>query len=238
MTAINVVRQRQAVHIISDGVFCDNHGIVCEIGPNAFALPHLPAALAIRGASHFMPFLAHRLSRECRSFDDVLTKIVRTAREVHMSFPMAFGNLGFGSVEPDFDLVAVGWSQSRAAPTSYLVSSHDRVVARGLSSSAWQLIELPDVLIAPPIAENEIAASGWAVPYSTDTFRPDIDGLALLKVQRLSRRVMEPRFGARGYVYVVGGFVQLTSVSSDGVNSQILHRWPDELGRRIEPQAS
>jgi hypothetical protein len=52
------------------------------VGPNAFALPHLPAAFAIRGASHFMPFLAHRLSRECRSFDDVLKKIVRTAREV------------------------------------------------------------------------------------------------------------------------------------------------------------
>ena len=236
MTAINVVRQQRAVHIISDGVFCDNNGIVCEIGPNAFALPHLPAALAIRGASHFMPFLAHRLSRECRSFDDVLMKIVRTAREVHTSFPMAFGNLGFGSIEPDFDLVAVGWSKSRAAPTSYLVSSHDRVVARGLTASAWQLIELPDVLIAPPIAENQIAATGWKVPNSANSFRPDIDGLALLKAQRLSRRATEPRFGARGYVYVVGGFVQVTSVSSHGVNSEILHWWPDELGRRIEPQ--
>ena len=69
-------------------------------------------------------------------------------------------------------------------------------------------------------------------------FRPNIDGLALLKAQRLSRRATEPRFGARGYVYVVGGFVQVTSVSSHGVNSEILHWWPDELGRRIEPQAS
>ena len=237
MTAINVVRQQRAVHIISDGVFCDNNGIVCEIGPNAFALPHLPAALAIRGATHFMPFLAHRLSRECRSFDDVLAKIVRTAQEVHMSFPMAFGNLGFGSIEPDFDLVAVGWSKSRAAPTSYLVSSHDRVVGRGLTASAWQLVELPDVLIAPPIAENQISATGWKVPYSADSFRPEIDGLALLKAQRLSRRAIDPRFGARGYIHVVGGFIQVTSVSSHGVNSEILHRWPDELGRRIEPQA-
>jgi hypothetical protein len=238
MTAINVVRQKRAVHIISDGVVCDHNGIVCEIGPNAFALPHLPAALAIRGASHFMPFLSHRLSRECHSFDDLLIKIVRAAQEVHMSFPMALGNLGFGSIEPDFDLVAVGWSNSRAAPTGYLVSSHDRVVARGLTANAWQLIELPDVLIAPPIAEHQITATGWQVPYSADSFRPDIDGLALLKAQRLSRRAADASFGARGYVYVVGGFVQVTSVSSNGVNSEIVHRWPDELGRRIEPEAS
>ena len=104
MAAINVVRQKQSVHIISDGVFCDNAGIVCEIGPNAFALPHLPAALAIRGSTHFMPFLVHRLSRECRTFDDVLTKLVRTANEVHLSFPMTFGTLAYGAIEPDFDL--------------------------------------------------------------------------------------------------------------------------------------
>ena len=236
MTAINVIRQRQAVHIVSDGAFCDDTGTVCEIGPTAFALPHLPAALAIRGASHFMPFLVHRLSRECRSFDDVLTKITRTVREVHLSFPMAFGTLGYGTIEPDFDLVTVGWSKTRGAPASYLVSSHDRVVAHGLATSAWQLVELPDVLIAPPIAEQQITAAGWKVPYSAESFRPEIDGVALLKAQRLSRRELDPRLGMRGHVYVVGGFIQVTSVSSHGVSSDILHWWPDKVGRKIEPQ--
>ena len=73
--------------------FCDAAGIVREIGPSAFVLPHLPAALAIRGSSHFMPFLVHRLSRECRSLDDLLSKIVSAALEVHISFPMTFGTL-------------------------------------------------------------------------------------------------------------------------------------------------
>ena len=53
MAAINVIRQKQAVHIISDGAFCDASGIVREIGPSAFVLPHLPAALAIRGLVAF-----------------------------------------------------------------------------------------------------------------------------------------------------------------------------------------
>ena len=236
MAAINVIRQRHAVHILSDGAFCDAAGIVCEIGPNAFALPHLPAALAIRGSTHFMPFLVHRLSRECRSFDDMLGRIVPVALEVHVSFPMAFGTLGYGSIEPDFDIVAVGWSKSRGVPASYLVCSHDRAVAQGLTAAAWQLVELPDVLIAPPIAEKQISAVGWELPYSPESFRPDVDGVSLLKVQRLSRRQLDVSSGMRGQVYVVGGFIQLTSVSAHGVSSDVLHWWPDEVGRRIEPR--
>jgi hypothetical protein len=278
MTAINVVRQKQAVHIISDGAFCDNGGIVCEIGPNAFALPHLPAALAIRGSTHFMPFLVHRLSRECRTFNDVLAKIVRTVYEVHLSFPMAFGTLAYGAIEPDFDLVVVGWSKSDAAPASYLVSSHDRVIAPGLNATAWKLLELPEVLIAPPIVERQTSsgvhfygrksesphdrtderpspptdqaasslpvpanespppsvAAGWKLPNSAESFRPEIDAIPLLHAQRFSPRELDPRFG-RGFVHVVGGFIQVTSVTPQAVNLEILHWWPDQLGGRIKP---
>lgn len=237
MAAINVIRQSQAVHIVSDGAFCDATGIICDIGPNAFALPHLPAALAIRGSAHFMPFLVHRLSRECRSFDDLLVRVVQTAVEVHASFPMAFGTLDYGSIEPDFDLVVVGWSKNHDATASYLISSHERVVGQGLEAKAWQLLELPDVLIAPPIAEKQISATGWKVPFTAEEFRPEIDGLALLKAQRLSRRELDPRSGMRGHVFVVGGFVQLTSVSARGVSSDVLHWWPDTIGRRIDPQS-
>jgi hypothetical protein len=249
MAAINVIRQERTVHIVSDGAFCDNAGIVCEIGPNAFALPHLPAALAIRGSTHFMPFLVHRLSRECRTFDDLLSKIVRTAVEVHLSFPMAMGTLGYGSVEPEFDLVAVGWSTAHGAPASYLVSSHDRLVAPEVRANPWQLIELPDILIAPPIteqaltdaqiapAQSEVTAGEDAARYSAASFRPEIDGVTLLNAQRRSPRQIDPRLGRAGWVYVVGGFIQLTTVSSHGVSSDVLHRWPDQAGRKIDPQA-
>ncbi len=238
MAAINVIRQREAVHIISDGAFCDNTGIVIEIGPSAFALPHLPAALAIRGSSHFMPFLVHRLSRECRSFEELLSKIIRLALEVHASFPMTFGTLDHGTIKPDFDLVAVGWLKSRGAPAGFVITSHNRVVARGLTSSPWQLLELPEVLIAPPVDEEQILVGGWTVPDSAESFRPDTDGVALVKAQRLWRRELEEPSGVLRQVHVVGGFIQVTTVSAAGVNSRVPHWWPDEVGRRIEPQTS
>jgi hypothetical protein len=253
MVAINVIRQEQFVYIVSDGAFCDNAGIVCEISPKAFALPHFPAALAIRGPSHFMPFLVHRLSRECQSFDEALTRIAQTAREVYLSFPMAMGTLEFGAVEPDFDLIAAGWSKVRGRPESYLVSSHDRLVAREVTARAWHLVELPDILIAPPVTEvalasaliappttgKELTFADWKARYSTRPFRPDVDGVMLLNAQRRSPRELDPRLGlGSGPVYMVGGFIQVTSVSSQGTVSEVLHRWPDKVGGRIDPQAS
>jgi hypothetical protein len=235
MTAINVIRQREAVHVITDGVFCDNTGMVCEIAPNVFAMPHLAAALAIRGSTHFMPFLVHRLSRECRTFDDLVAKIVRTAREVHMSFPMAFGSLAYGAIVPDFDLVAVGWKTSGMA-ASYLISNHERIISKEVTTSAWQLLELPEVLVAPPIDEAQVIAMRWQVPYSGDTFRPAVDGVALLEAQRLTPRELDPRSGTRGFVHVVGGFAQVTSVTRHGVHSDVLRWWPDAVGRKINPQ--
>jgi hypothetical protein len=236
MTAINVIRQSEAVHVITDGVFCDNTGMVCEIAPNAFAMPHLPAALAIRGSTHFMPFLVHRLSRECRTFDDLVAKIVRTAREVQMSFPMAFGTLAYGAIVPDFDLVAVGW-KTNGSPAGYLISNHERIISKEVTSSAWQLLELPNVLVAPPIDEAQVVAMRWKVPYSAETFRPELDGVALLEAQRLTPRELDPRSGTRGFVHVVGGFAQVTSVTPGGVHSDVLRWWPDAVGRKINPQA-
>jgi hypothetical protein len=130
MTAINTIRQSHTVHIVSDGAFCNDDGIILEIGPNAFPLPHIPAAVAIRGATHFLPFLIYRLCRDCGSFDELLSKIVGAALEVHISFPMMLGTLGFGNVTPDFDLVVVGWSAARGKPESYLVTKSKAIPAR------------------------------------------------------------------------------------------------------------
>jgi hypothetical protein len=227
MTAINVVRQLNAVHILTDGIVCNSEGIICEIGPNAFALPNLPAALAIRGPTQFMPFLLHRLSRECQSFDELLKTVVSVALEVHMSIPMT---LGYGEVRPNFDLVVAGWSHERGHPESFVMTSQEGPGQVGLTD-AWQLLSLPDVLIAPTVSMAQIQSVGWRAPENAEAFQPNIDGVKLLTAQRLSKG-LRPRIRDRD-IESVGGFVQLTTVHSQGVASSILHRWPDRLGQRI-----
>ena len=228
MTAINVIRQAKAVHILSDGVFCNAEGVICELGPNVFSLPHLPAAIAIRGPTQFMPFLVHRLARECQSFDNLLAGIVPIALEVHISVPMT---LGYGNVTPNFDLVVVGWSAKRNRAESFLVTSEHHVSEN--DHGAWRLVELPDVLITPPVGMAQIQFLKWKVPESAEAFRPDIDGIKLLEAQRLSQGSLSLKYPNEEFGFSVGGFIQLTSVCNRGVSSAILHRWPDKAGQKI-----
>jgi len=229
MTAINVIRQSCAVHILSDGVFCNAEGIVCELGPNAFALPHLPAALAVRGPTQFMPFLVHRLGRECQSFDELLTRVVPVALEVHISIPMI---LGYGDVSPNFDLIVVGWSTRKNQPESFLVTPQRD--AHEDNYKTWQLVELPDVLIAPAVDMAQVQFLNWQLPTSAEAFQPDTDGVKLLEAQRLSRGRLNVRYPDENIGFTVGGFIQLTSISPRGVSSSVLHRWPDQAGQKIE----
>jgi hypothetical protein len=235
MTALNIIRQGEIVHIISDGVFCDSNGIVCELAPNTWSLPHLPAAIGISGSPHIMPFLVNRLGRECRSFDDIPNKIVPIALDVHISFPMTYGNFGWGDVRPEFDLVAAGWSEARRRPVSYLVTRSNRSTGSPHSGGFWEVIELPDALIAPPVSKQTFALAGWNLPDSPQTFRPESDGIRLLETQRLSPVPINPKEPDGNHGFVVGGFVLLTSISANGVSERVLHRWPDRIGRKIVP---
>jgi len=228
MTAINVIRHSDAVHLLTDGIVCNSEGVICEIGPNAFALPNIPAAMAIRGPTHFMPFLVHRLSRECQSFDDLLKRVVSVALEVHMSVPMT---LGYGEVRPDFDLVVAGWSEERRRPESFIMTNQEESDQFAIANNVWQLMALPDVLIAPSVGVAQIQAVGWRVPETAEAFQPSIDGAKLVRAQRLSKGLRPPIRNRD--IDSVGGFVQLTTVHSHGVSSTILHRWPDRMGQLI-----
>ena len=176
-----------------------------------------------------MPFLVHRLGRECQSFDDLLTRVVPVALEVHISIPMM---LGYGEVNPNFDLIVVGWSTRKNQAQSFLVTPQrdDREDSR----KTWQFVELPDVLIAPPVDMAQIQFLNWQVPTSAEAFQPDTDGVKLLEAQRLSQRRLNVGYADENIGFTVGGFIQLTSVSPRGVSSSVLHRWPDQAGQKIE----
>ena len=42
----------------------------------------------------------------------------------------------------------------------------------------------------------------------------------------------------RTYPDMIGGFMQLARVTREGISSRIIHRWPDEIGKRLAPEAS
>ncbi|MGY2806391.1 hypothetical protein [Bradyrhizobium sp. USDA 4506] len=59
-----------------------------------------------------------------------------------------------------------------------------------------------------------------------DAIDPEVDGLAVLELQRAN-----PHQEDGDFCYV-GGFAQLTTVTREAVTSRIIHRWPDKVGEK------
>jgi hypothetical protein len=113
-----------------------------------------------------------------------------------------------------FHLYVAMWSEARRRPEGYAISSRGQAfyphieVVNGCVYRMAQSINPP----AEPCED------------------PERDGLALLERQRA---IVDEMSGA----HIIGGTAQLTKVSEAGVTTTVLREWPDEIGRRIQPNA-
>lgn len=57
MSSAMLIKQIDAIHIITDAVAYDKDGVVLAMGPKSFAIPHLSAAVAARGDLAALPLV-------------------------------------------------------------------------------------------------------------------------------------------------------------------------------------
>jgi hypothetical protein len=76
------------------------------------------------------------------------------------------------------------------------------------------------MLAAPQPSAEAIDAAGFICPEVSD-FDPATHGVRLMDAQR------------RTYPNKIGAFVQVTTVMKDGVESRIVHRWPNKIGEEV-----
>lgn len=211
MSAINVLIQNERVHLYTDGAIYQPNGQLSGIGPKVRLLPHLNATMAMRGAFLGLAPIAEELSA-APSFDGLRDGIVDCLQKCAETYRHLLNQCASG---PDFEAVIAGISET-GGPTAYIVASNDRYGA------PWSVIDL-EGFSATPVNDvihrrlYEIAAGRYA-----DQLDPVADGLAIMEAQR-----------AAGEGAFVGGFAQLTTVDADGVHSRVIHRWPDQIGRRV-----
>src|SRR5581483_9208068 len=203
MTAINIVRQAEAVHIISDGVFYDEQGIVTSIGPKVLLLPHLNAVLALRGPRDLLPLVGMKLSYLCSDFQALLEYLPIMVPLLHDGLD---GILGADyPCDRAFDLLVAGYSAGRRKFESYVISSHNRNAREGWENfSEFNLAELPPVCTAPQAGPDEMAAAGWKPPEDAEIFDRRVDGVGLLRSQRHVRGPLDARRPAESVGYGVG----------------------------------
>lgn len=224
MTALAVFRHSDAVQVVSDGTVqgpsIDPIGNFSKILP----IPHLSAAVALRGVPIMLPVLAFAL-QSAATFDELRNGAASLARRFFDEWRSVLQQSPFPA---EFDLVVAGISE-RDGPASYLVCNHDR---HGVKP--WTVADLGPCALLPggPAVMDEFWKA-YPAGTSSQALDPERDGLRILEMQQ--RHELEAAFemvDGTPLPMRIGGFAQLTTVRRDAITTKIIHRWPDEAGNR------
>jgi hypothetical protein len=193
MTAINVLKLPNSVHVLTDGMASTSlFGGQWQLGfaPKCFPLPHLNAAIATRGGGGLLQVVTTMLTIEPRDF----AGLVRALRRIQSIVGEASGLWQRGQVAGDFDIVVAGVGLE--GPAAYLVSNHG---AHGFAP--WEVFEIPQVLATPAVSQDLFE----------QVFGAD-DALAEMPCL-VDAQLAHPS---------VGGFAQLTSIDMAGITTRLV----------------
>ncbi len=223
MTALNVIVQANAVHLITDAAGFDAEGRVTVIESKVIAWDGSRLALGWSGTGgHHAIAAAIMGERPPASISDLLTLLPAIAHQVNLGAVRDMGPEWAG-----LQIVACFWDQGRNSPRALAVTTHRTGWAAALRPG--HLTELTH-LTTPQVDLS--AVLGRPFDKATNAgFDATRDGRALLEAQR---RVTWEIGGVA--VHQVGGFGGRHTITAAGVERAELIRWPDEVGRRIEPE--
>lgn len=220
MSAMNCFVGEREIHLFTDGALYDegNGFEVKGFTSKVLYLPHLHAAVASTGAGWVTTMLGVELASACvtcfddlvSQFSDVFRSMVTKAKTVP-----ALPAIGITNV------VLLGIS-TEDGPAAYSMWSTDM---EGVE--AYVLCRIHDYRSPTNVLLDEM-------PFQSS--KAAQDGLALMQWQR--REVGQLRDGSGACGYGVGGFCQHTIIDDQGIHARIIHRWPDQIGKPINPPQS
>ena len=239
MSAINIVRQREAVHLFSDASVYDHDGVLRYVAPKTFALPHHPAVIGTRGPNRSTDIIGAGLAGMFATFDEMVDGIEGSLPNLVEESAQYLA----GGGHPRIDLMIAGWSEREQAPRSFMIMTeengwrpdHDLGDAVSVQTgNPYELRPLDELVISPTIDQDDIIAAISHGKGFDGIEHMDLDahGLMLLELQRAKRTALAPGRDAHHWV---GGFAMISTVSRSGVSQRVLHRWEDQVGETISP---
>lgn len=202
MTAVTTVRTKDAALLITDCGYFGPDGRMLGVVSKQFFFPQLPAAVAMRGPIElFLTMHQVLLALGASTFADFAANIAQGLESELTKFE---------SILPagwrDFDLQAAGWSAK--GPDSFFVTGSEMYP----HLEKFTPIDMGDLVPSP---------SGGAI---VEEFRPyhfDEDcNFAACELVR--RQGAYPVQTANGIGRFIGGGVQVTRVSADGITTRYL----------------
>lgn len=223
MTLINTIRRSDRVVVMSDGAGLDENACVATIATKVLAMPLIRSVVGIRGDYLIATLLNASLAADARkfgSYDGLKAGLIQYLRDTFKTCGPQWKKLrGRNCLEMD---VIVG-GISVFGPHSFLVRTMEKT-----PTPAWQIIDPGPVLLTP--SNSEIFAE-------VDSRLADQDGVIcdsyLVEVAEKQRLHREPYGPKKIRTSFVGGFLQVTEVSAREIKTRIVHRWQDEIGKRL-----
>lgn len=204
MSTINVIRQKRAVHILTDGSGdfegrqVGFHKVIC--------IPHLNAALAMRGPLVLFGLLPPFLELHAERYDDLRSALVKATRTMLSELRAA------GALLPNdggMDGVIAGIKDD-GEPDAFFFTTTD---AHGVEP--WSTIDLSECSLLPMTAEAHAAFNAkYPAGTTADDLDPVRDGIAIMNIQRELNTGVPP-----------GKFAQLTTVTQENITTRVIHRW-------------
>lgn len=243
MTAINVVTSEAAAHLVTDGVAYLPDGEIHAFGTKTFTAPHMPMALATRGIAAATFRLGPMLADLHPTFDDLVARIEQSLPIIFRQYVAQFD---VEQMDPEaaaglqiLDLVIAGWSAERHRAESYMIRTNeidlvpDGFEGQALLPKAFKLMALDSVVACPfPLPEVLRKSPPIDLDASFDDAKLRANLIKLMELQRAS--LYPPILPGRTDRHIVGGFVQMTTVTELGISQRIIHRWPeDRVGEKI-----
>ncbi|RJG51807.1 hypothetical protein D0Z70_22520 [Sphingobium terrigena] len=234
MSAIVILQQTDAIHLITDGATYRDDGTVLEIRSKVTPLPAANCALAMRGGTWACQPLAAALSL-CGSFDEIAEVLPDVVAGMTATYEIYFGDRP--SHPKHFEIVIAGWSDNMDRMVAAVALTRQRNDPDDPTGFSTFDIYEPGTLFVPgqgcTIPAIDIEATlgrSLTTQADIDALDPGMDGFTLHAAQR-----REPGLYRGRAAYIIGGFAELTTVTRHGIESQVIHEWPDAVGQKITP---
>lgn len=211
MSALNVFRTAEAVHLFVDSAILDlSKGLaVGGFGSKVFPLSHQNAVLSCTGQVWLAPLFAQAFAFDCvDSFDGLVAKVSKLvvaalARDTQQPNAMKPGR---------FEMVVAGISEATGEPTAFLLRNYDHG-----QTKAFQIYQI-NKMIWPELPHGDFDES---------------IGLRVLQRQREAPCAVQD---IDTPAYIIGGEAVHVTISKAGVCYKTIWRWGDPVGQPIRPK--
>jgi hypothetical protein len=213
MTAIITIRKHDRIVFVSDGAVINTADqTLSKLATKVGLVSSPPALIGVRGNASLVHALSGNANANGSSFDELTDSMEHWARSFVPKMP------GDSLNE---EITFAGYSERHQRLMMYFLPCANNYAASGLG--AFKLHEISEDFVASPwLPGDEAHVEGICSDLSA--FEPETHGLRLMESMRR-------RYGHMG----IGGFVQVSEVTEDGVSARFIHRWPDVIGEVIKP---